>query len=68
MVRTLRYEAASVLLSVVRKFNILKAWGLRIAKRSGMRKARVAVASKLAVIMATILKDGTEFVWSTGKA
>lgn len=68
MVRTLLYEAAGVLLTVVRKFNTIKAWGLQVAKRAGMRKAKVAVARKLAVIMATILKDGTEFDWSTGKA
>ena len=55
MVRTLLYEAANVLLTVVRKFCALNAWGLRIAKRSSMSKARIAVARKLAVITATIL-------------
>jgi len=68
MVRTLLYEAANVLLTKVAKFSTLKAWGLRLAKRIGMKKARVAVARKLAVIIAAILKDGTEFWWKTKAA
>lgn len=63
MVRTLLYEAANVLLSKVTRFSALKAWGLRLARRIGIKKARVAVARKLAVIIAAILKDGTEFCW-----
>jgi len=64
MMRTLLYEAATVLLTVVKRFSSLKAWGLKLAKRIGMKKARVAVARKLAVIMAAILQDGTEFCWN----
>ena len=41
----------------------LKAWGLRLAKRSGMKKAQVAVARKLAIILHCIWVDGTEFEW-----
>lgn len=66
MVRTLLYEAANVLLTRVTRFSTLKAWGLRLVKRIGMQKARIAVARKLAVIIAAILKDGTEFWWKTG--
>jgi transposase len=49
MLRSYLYEAANVLLTRVAKWSALKAWGLRLAKRSGLRKARVAVARKLAV-------------------
>jgi hypothetical protein len=42
----------------------LKAWGMRLAKRSGLRKATVAVARKLAVILHRMWIDRTEFNWS----
>lgn len=64
LARTYLYEAATVLLAKVRKWSALKAWGLRIAKRSGMKKARVAVARKLAVIMHQMWLTGAEFRWS----
>ena len=41
-----------------------EAWGTRLAKREGPRKARVAVARKLAVILHRMWIDGTEFNWS----
>jgi len=41
----------------------LKDWAFAIAKRSTMRKARVALARRLAIIMHTMLRDGTEFVF-----
>ena len=44
---------------------VLKAWGIRLAKRSGLRKAKVAVARKLAVILHRMWIDGTEFNWSS---
>jgi transposase len=65
MVRTYLFEAAGVLLTRVQKWCALKAWGLRIAKRSGMKKARIAVARKLAVILHRMWRDGTEFQWTT---
>jgi transposase len=55
VVRHHLYEAANVLLTRVKKPSALQAWGLRIAKRSGMKKARIAVARKLAVIMHQML-------------
>ena len=61
LVRHYLYEAAGVLLTRVRKGSSLQAWGLRIAKRSGMKKARVAVARKLAVIMHQMLLTGELF-------
>jgi transposase len=50
------------------KWSVLKAWGTRLAKRNGLRKAKVAVARKLAVILHRMWIDGTEFNWSTKKA
>ncbi|WP_143199962.1 IS110 family transposase [Bradyrhizobium sp. NAS80.1] len=46
MLRGYLYEAANVLLTRVAKWSPLKAWGIRLAKRSGLRKAKVAVARK----------------------
>jgi transposase len=63
VVRTHLYEAANVLLTRIDRFSALKAWGLKIAKRSGFKKAKVAVARKLAVILHRIWRDGTEFRW-----
>jgi hypothetical protein len=42
MLRSYLYEAANVLLTRVAKWSVLKAWGIRLAKRSGLRKAKVA--------------------------
>jgi len=64
MLRNYLYEAANVLLTRVAKWSALKAWGMRIAKRRSMNKARVAVARKLAVILHRMWVDGTEFSWS----
>jgi transposase len=64
MVRTYLFEAAGVLLTRVQKWCSLKAWGLRIAKRAGMKKARTAVARRLAVILHRMWRDGTEFQWA----
>src|SRR5256886_2060127 len=68
MLRTYLFEAANVLLTRVPKWSALKAWGIRLAKRNGLRKAKVAVARKLAVILHRMWVDGTEFNWSTKKA
>jgi len=42
-------EAANALLTNCRKWSALKAWGMQLAKRRGLAKAKVAVARKLAV-------------------
>jgi len=68
MVRTYLFEAAGVLLTRVPHWCRLKAWGLRLAKRIGFKKARVAVARKLAVILHRMWRDGTDFIWSTKEA
>ena len=66
-VRTHLYEAANVILTRIRRPSALQAWGLGIAKRSGFKKAKVAVARKLSVILHRMWRDGTEFRW-TGTA
>ena len=68
LLRSYLFEAANVLLTRVAKWSTLKAWGMRIAKRSGIRKAKVAVARKLAVILHRMWIDGTEFQWSSTEA
>jgi transposase len=62
------FEAAGVLLTRVPKWSVLKAWGTQLTKRNGLRKAKVAVARKLAVILHRMWVDGTEFSWSAKKA
>jgi transposase len=62
------FEAANVLLARVPKWSALKAWGMRLAKRCGIRNANVAVARKLAIILHRLWVDETEFNWSTKKA
>jgi transposase len=64
MVRTALYEAANVLLSRVTRFSALKRWGLEVAKRRGMKRAKVAVARKLAVILHRMWIDGSTFQWT----
>lgn len=64
MLRAYLYEAAYVVLARVKRFSSLKSWGVRLAARKGLRKAAVAVARKLAVILFRIWTDGTTFRWS----
>ncbi len=59
--RTLLYEAANVMLTRYNPPLKLKDWALAIAKRSTMRKARIALARRLAIIMHAMLRHGTEF-------
>lgn len=59
--RSLLYEAAGCLIHQVKRFSALKSWAVRLVGRKGFKKAAVATARKLAVLMLTIWKDGTEF-------
>ena len=63
MVSTALFEAANVMLTRAVRFSALKAWELRVASRQGMKKAKVALARKLAVVMHRMWLDGTEFRW-----
>jgi transposase len=61
--RAYLFEAASVVLSRALRTSTLKTWGLALAKRIGMRRAKVAVSRKLAVIMHRVWSDRTEYCW-----
>ena len=60
------YEAAQSMLHS-KKWSWLKAWAMQIARCCGMKKAIVALARQLAVIMHRIWVDGTEFHWTRGQ-
>ena len=62
------YEAAQIMLTRTIKWPWLKAWAMQIARRRGMKKAIVALARRLAVIMHRIWVDGTEFRWTRQEA
>ncbi len=68
MVRSYLFEAAGVLLTRVAHWCKLKAWGLRLWKRIGFKKAKIAVARKLAVILHRMWRDGADFIWSSKEA
>ncbi len=61
-VREALYEAAHIILTKpIKRCSALKSWAMRIARRAGMNKAKVALARKLAVIMLRMLKDNMPF-------
>jgi len=64
MMRTMLYEAAQTVLFRSAKWSWLKAWAMKIARRRGTKKAVVALARRLAVIMHRIWVDGSEFRWT----
>jgi transposase len=64
MMRMMLYEAAQSMLVRSAKWSWLKAWAIKIARHRGMKKAIVALARRLAVIMHRIWVDGTEFRWT----
>jgi transposase len=59
--RSLLYDAANVMLTRYKGPLKLKDWALAIARRSTMRKARIALARRLAIVMHAMLRDSTEF-------
>jgi transposase len=65
MMREMLFEAALVLMTHRSlKWSWLKAWGMKIARHRGMKRAIVAVARRLAVIMHRMWVEGTEFRWT----
>jgi transposase len=64
MMRMMLYEAAQSMLLRSAKWSWLKAWAMKIARHRGMKKAIVALARRLAVIMHRMWVDGTEFRWT----
>jgi transposase len=67
MVRTALYEAANVLLSRITRFSKLKRWGMDVAKRRGSKRAKVALARKIGVILHRMWIDGTTYRWAEAK-
>ena len=68
LLRIYLFEGATVLLYRTKKWSSLKAWGMKLAKRIGMKKAKVAIARKIAVILHCIWVDGTSFDWGHAKS
>jgi transposase len=64
MMRMMLYEAAQIVLVRSTKWSWLKAWAMKIARHRGLKKAIVALARRLAVILHRIWVDGTEFRWT----
>jgi transposase len=63
MVRVALYEAAQALLTRSQRFSTLKRWAMDVAKRRGMKRAKVALARKLATVLHRMWIDGSEFRW-----
>jgi transposase len=68
MLRCMLYEAAQSMLTHSKKWSWLKAWAIRVAQRRGMRRATVALARRIAVILHRMWIDGTDFRWSNSAA
>jgi transposase len=68
MVRTALFEAAHILLTRATRFSALKRWAMEVAKRRGMKRAKVALARKLAMVLHRMWADATEFRWTKDAA
>jgi len=66
--RFLLVEAGIVVLTRSKKWSRLKAWGLKIMRKKGLKKAAVAVGRKLAVIMHRMMVEGKEFIYGEPRA
>ena len=64
-VRATLYTAAHALMTRSSRYSSLKVWGMQLAKKRGHRRAVVAVARKLAVILHRMWIDETSFHWSS---
>jgi len=67
MIRVMLYEAAHSMLRS-KMWSWRKAWAMQTANRRGMKKAIVALARRLAMILHRIWVDGTEFRWTRKQA
>lgn len=66
MLRSALYEAANSIISRLKKDCALKTWGKALAETKGAKRARVAVARKLAVLMHRMWRAERDFVWQQG--
>ena len=62
-VRTALYEAANAMLTRTVRVSALKRWALEVAKRRGVKRAKVALARKLAGVLQRMWATGTDFRW-----
>jgi transposase len=66
--RFLLVEAGIVILTRSKKWSRLKAWGLKIMRKKGLKKAAVAVGRKLAVIMHRMMLEEKDFIYGEAKS
>jgi transposase len=66
--RTALFEAANVVLRPSTRWSPIKAWAVRVAQRQGTKRAKVALARKMAVVLHRMWRDGTEFRWTAAAA
>lgn len=62
--RTALFEAANVVLRPSTRWSPMKAWAVRVAHRQGSKRAKVALARKMAVVLHRMWVDGTKFRWT----
>jgi transposase len=62
--RTALFEAANVVLRPSTRWSPMKAWAVRLAQRLGVKRAKVALARKMAVVLHRMWRDGAEFRWT----
>jgi transposase len=63
MVRTALYEAANAMLTRTVRISAIKRWALEVARRRGMKRAKVALARKLAGVLHRMWANGADFRW-----
>jgi transposase len=69
LLRSYLFEAAACLLVRVQRPSALKAWGLKLVQRLGFKRAAVALARKIGVVLHAMWKAGTPFqAWPSGAA
>ena len=68
MVRTALYEAAHIMLTRATRFSSLKRWALEVARRRGMKRAKVALARTLAIVLHRMWSDAADFRWGKESA
>jgi len=68
MVRTALYEAANVMLTRTSRVSALKRWAMEVAKRRGAKRAKVALARKLAGVLHRMWANAADFRWGKEEA
>lgn len=63
MVRTALYEAANAMLTRTARVSALKRWAMEVARRRGMKRAKVALARKLAGVLHRMWANAADFRW-----